>query len=89
MVHVDTRSENLFIFDGFPCDRLSMEPSLIMQALLNQKPGVCWAVYVPLILVARQKFPLHTRNRATFWILEGQGEFSSYVFATLQLSTSF
>ena len=41
---VSTKDEVYHIFDGYPCDRLSMEKSHLSDQLLKRPKGTCWAV---------------------------------------------
>lgn len=41
---VDTRESFFSIYEGFPCDRLSMEQTPFIKQLLAKRSGSCWAV---------------------------------------------
>ena len=44
VVTVSNKDEVYHIFEGYPCDRLSMEKCYLSDQLLKRPKGTCWAV---------------------------------------------
>jgi hypothetical protein len=44
--YVSTRDEIHRIFEGFPCDRLSIETSALLSQLVKCPKGTCWSLFV-------------------------------------------